>query len=204
MSDVSATSRAVSAASGPAVDRPTESPGCEQRRLAHPGRYAADRAVGMTVLRTTGIEAEYDLAFAGLHGLLWPIVDRLVQVPEPQRGALSAALGLAAGEGRDRFLVSAAVLSLLAAAAEDRPLVCLVDDAHWLDAPSAGALEVTARRLAAEGIAIQLGTRDGGERPFGESSLGGLVLEPLGRQSALTLLDRGSARPLDVLTARAG
>jgi DNA-binding NarL/FixJ family response regulator len=67
MSDVSATSRAVSAASGP----------------------AADRAVGMTVLRTTGIEAEYDLAFAGLHGFLWPIVDRLVQVPEPQRGGMS-------------------------------------------------------------------------------------------------------------------
>ena len=79
---------------------------------------AAARAAEMMVLGVTGVEWESDLAFAGLHGLLWPIVDELEGVPEPQREPLAAALGLAPGEGRDRFLVSAGVLSLLAAAAE--------------------------------------------------------------------------------------
>ena len=80
--------------------------------------YAAARATEMRVLRATGVEAEHDLAFAGLHGLLWPIIDELQSLPEPQRGALAAALGLAAGEGRDRFLASVGALTLLAAAAE--------------------------------------------------------------------------------------
>ena len=95
--------------------------------------YAAARATDMRVLRATGVEAEHDLAFAGLHGLLWPIIDELQCLPEPQRAALSAALGLAAGDGRDRFLASAGALTLLAAAAEAKPILCLIDDAQWLD-----------------------------------------------------------------------
>ena len=87
--------------------------------------YAAESASGMRVLRVTGVQAEYDLAFAGLHALLWPFADELRQVPEPQRSALAAALGMARGESRDRFLVSAGVLSLLAAAAESGPILCL-------------------------------------------------------------------------------
>ena len=101
--------------------------------------YAAERATGMQVLRVTGMEDESDLAFAGLHGLLWPVVGHLDELPAPQREALAAALGLGPPEGSERFLISAGVLSLLAAAAEERPVVCLIDDAQWLDVPSADA-----------------------------------------------------------------
>jgi hypothetical protein len=109
-------------------------------------RYATERAVGMTVLSVTGVEAESDLGFAGLYSLVRPIVDELPRVPAPQRQAVAAALGLTPAEGSDRFLVSAGVLSLLAAAAEERPVLCLIDDTHWLDVPSADSLVFTARR----------------------------------------------------------
>ncbi len=158
--------------------------------------YAVERAGGFMVLRTTGIEAEYDLAFAGIHGLLWPIVDRLRELPEPQRQALAAALGMVAGHGCDRFLVSAGALSLLAAASEAGPVLCLVDDAQWLDVPSAAALAFAARRLVAEGVAILFGAREGENRRFVESGLGELVLGPLDRDSAGTLLDRSSPRAI--------
>ena len=126
--------------------------------------YAAERARdNMTVLAVTGVEGEADLAFAGLHGLLWPVVDALDGVPAPQREPLAAALGLAPGEGRDRFLVSAGVLSLLAAAAESRPILCLVDDAQWLDLPSANALSFAAEGSFAE-VVIVFGARDGEAR----------------------------------------
>ena len=84
--------------------------------------YAAERATGMQVLRVTGMEDESDLAFSGLHALLWPILGRLDELPVPQREALAAALGLGPPEGSERFLISAGVLSLLAAAAEERPV----------------------------------------------------------------------------------
>lgn len=86
--------------------------------------YAAHRAVGMRVLRVTGVEGESDLAFAGFHGLMWPAVDQLDQLPGPQRDALATALGLLAGEVHNRFLISAGVLSLVAAAAESTAAVC--------------------------------------------------------------------------------
>ena len=134
----------------------------------------------MMVLGVTGVEWESDLAFAGLHGLLWPIVDELEGVPEPQREPLAAALGLAPGEGRDRFLVSAGALSLLAAAAESRPILCVVDDAQWLDVSSAHSLTFVARRLVAERVAIVFGAREGerrrcrrSTRDGGEASLHG-------------------------------
>src|SRR5215468_3164515 len=110
--------------------------------------YAAgDQAVGVTVLRAAGVEAEVELPFAALHQLLRPLLDRLGRLPAPQAGALQAAFGLAAAPGHDReggrpgdrFLLSVGVLSLLADAAEQRPLVCLLDDAHWLDRASADA-----------------------------------------------------------------
>ena len=104
--------------------------------------YAAERATGMQVLRVTGMEDESDLAFSGLHGLLWPVVGHLDELPAPQREALAAALGLGPPEGSERFLISAGVLSLLAAAAEERPVVCLIDDAQWLDVPSARRADV--------------------------------------------------------------
>jgi AAA ATPase domain len=113
-------------------------------------KYAAERAGGVAVLRTAGVEAESDLAFAGLHGLLRPILEKLSELPETQGAALAGALGLAVSRGSDRLLVSAATLSLLAAAADDGPILCLIDDAQYLDAASAEALVFSARRLAVE------------------------------------------------------
>jgi len=154
---------------------------------------AAGRAAEMLVLGVTGVEWESDLAFAGLHGLLWPIVDALEGVPEPQRGTLAAALGLAPGEGRDRFLVSAGALSLLAAAAESRPILCVVDDAQWLDLPSAGSLTFVARRLVAEGVAIIFGAREGERRRFDAPGLDELVVAGLDPASAGLLLDHSAS-----------
>ncbi len=156
--------------------------------------YAAARATDMRVLRATGVEAEHDLAFAGLHGLLWPIIDELPCLPEPQRAALSAALGLAAGDGRDRFLAAAGALTLLAAAAEAKPLLCLIDDAQWLDAPSADALLFTARRLVAEGVLILFGAREGDPRRFDAPGLEVLMLKGLDRELSEALLSRASSQ----------
>jgi DNA-binding CsgD family transcriptional regulator len=154
--------------------------------------YAADRAVGITVLRVTGVEVESDLAFAGLHSLVRPIIDELPQLPTPQRAALAGALGLGPAGGSDRFLVSAAVLSLLAAAAEHGPVVCLVDDAQWLDVPSADSLVFTARRLGAEGVVILFASREGVARRFEAPGLDELAVGELDEDSALVLLDRGA------------
>ncbi len=154
--------------------------------------YAAGRSDDMTVLRVTGVEWESELAFAGLHGLLWPIVDRLEEIPEPQRAPLAAALGLAAGEGSDRFLVSAGVLSLLAAAAEAHPVLCMVDDAQWLDAPSANALTFVARRLVAEEIAILFSAREGEHRRFDSPGLEELYVAGIDREAAGRLLSHSA------------
>jgi len=154
-------------------------------------RYAADRARDIRVLSVTGVEAESDLDYSGLHSLVRPIIELLPRLPEPQRAALAAALGLAPAGGADRFLVSAGVLSLLAAAAESRPVLCLADDAQWLDVPSAGSLEFTARRLGAEGVAILFAAREGERRRFDGPGLDELVLDGLDSASAAELLDRG-------------
>jgi DNA-binding CsgD family transcriptional regulator len=155
--------------------------------------YAADRAEVMAVLRAAGVELESDLAFAGLHSLLQPSVDKLPELPAPQRAALEAALGLGPAEGSDRFLVSAALLSLLAAAAEDGPILCLVDDAQWLDVPSAESLVFAARRLGAEGIVILFAAREGEVRRFDAPGLDELAVGALDRESALVLLDRAAS-----------
>ena len=150
--------------------------------------YAAERATGMQVLRVVGMEDESDLAFSGLHGLLWPVVGRLNELPAPQREALAAALGLGPPEGSERFLISAGVLSLLAAAAEERPVVCLIDDAQWLDVPSADALMFTARRLAAEGVVLLFAVREDDRRRL-ETRGAEIVLDPLDREQAVALLE---------------
>lgn len=120
---------------------------------------AVARAGGMRVLRTTGVESESDLAFAALHQLLWPVAGSLDALPEPQREALSAALGLAAGGVGERFLLGAGVLSLLAEAAAPDGLICVVDDFQWLDRASADALLFAARRLGTERIAMMFAVR---------------------------------------------
>ena len=109
--------------------------------------YAVGAAPDLRVVRAVGVESEMELAFAALHQLCAPMLDRLGRLPDPQRDALRTAFGLAAGPAPDRFLVGLAVLSLLSEVAAERPLVCVVDDAQWLDRASAQALAFAARRL---------------------------------------------------------
>jgi hypothetical protein len=124
--------------------------------------YAAARADGRRVLRATGVEWEMELPFAGLHQLCAGLRDGFDRLPGPQRDALSTAFGLSSGPQPDRFLVGLAVLSLLSNAAEEDPLVCVVDDVQWLDRSSAQALAFVARRLAVESVVLLFGERDPG------------------------------------------
>src|SRR4029450_7773620 len=146
--------------------------------------HALERAWGMQVLAWVGVESESALPFAALHQLLRPVLRPLQKVPRPQADALRGALGLAAARGDDRFLVSLAVLTLLAEAAEDRPLLCLVDDAHWLDDASADALVFVARRLEAEGIVLLFTAREGEVREFEAPELAELRLAGLAADAA--------------------
>ena len=113
----------------------------------------------MRVLSGAAVEAESELPFAGLHQLVWPVLDRADSLPGVQGAALRGAFGLTGERVDDRFLVSVALLGLLTAVAEDGPLLCVVDDAHWLDRPSADALLFAARRLHADPIALVIGSR---------------------------------------------
>lgn len=116
--------------------------------------HAAGRADGFTVLRGTGVEAESELAFAALHQILWPVLDRLHRLPAPQAEALRAAFALSDEPVGDRFRISLAVLGLLSEVAEERPVLCLIDDAQWLDQASADALVFASLRLEADAIAM--------------------------------------------------
>jgi DNA-binding CsgD family transcriptional regulator len=158
--------------------------------------YVAERATGCTLVRVAGIESEMGFAFAGLLQLLRGILDRAEQLPAPQRDALRRAFGLLNGPAPETFLVSLAALNLLCQVAEDRPLVCLVDDAQWLDRESTSALSFIGRRLAAEGIALLFAVRD----PTAEQDLEGLpelVLGGLGDADARSLLDAAVPGGLD-------
>src|SRR3954454_15617067 len=119
-----------------------------------------ERASGCRIARATGVESEMELPFAGLHQLCGPMLDRLDRLPAPQRDALATAFGLSAGDPPDRFLVGLAVLSLLSEVAEDGPLVCVVDDAHWQDRASAQILAFVARRLLAEAVGLVFAVRE--------------------------------------------
>ena len=123
-------------------------------------RYVADHASGFRVVQVTGAEAEMELPFAGTHQLCAPLLDQLDALPQPQRDALNVALGLASGDVPERFLVGLAVLGLLSASAEERPLLCLVEDAQWLDAASGMVLGFVARRLLAESVAFVVAVRE--------------------------------------------
>jgi DNA-binding CsgD family transcriptional regulator len=151
--------------------------------------YAAERSRGRTVLRIAGVEAESDLGFAGLEGLLRPIIGKLDELPQAQADALSAALGLAPSSGSDRLLVSAAALSLLAAAADDQPVICLVDDVQFLDAASVEALLFSARRLGAEPVAMLFVVREGAGREVATPGLPEVMLESLDADAAVRLLE---------------
>src|SRR5215469_7850266 len=112
--------------------------------------YLQEQASGFRVARAVGVESEMELAFAGLHQLCTPMLGNLPGPPGPQRDALGTVFGLSTGEAPDRLLAGLAALGLLSAAAEELPLVCLVDDARWLDQASAQALAFVARRLLTE------------------------------------------------------
>jgi hypothetical protein len=126
-------------------------------------RYLIESASDLMVVRAAGVESEMELAYAGLHQLCAPILHRLETLPAPQRQALEIAFGLSGGAAPDRFLVGLAVLSLLSGAAEERPLVCVADDAQWLDQASALTLAFVARRLLAEPVGMVFAAREPGE-----------------------------------------
>jgi hypothetical protein len=148
--------------------------------------YGAGAAPDMRVVRAAGVESEMELAFAGLHQLCAPLLDRLGRLPAPQRDALGIAFGLRGGGAPDRFLVGLAVLTLLSEAAEEeRPLLCLVDDAQWLDRVSAQVLAFVARRLLADPVGLMFAARDPGKEL---GRLPDLELRGLQDEEARTLL----------------
>src|SRR5947207_5333532 len=122
--------------------------------------YVAERASGCRMVRVGGVESEMELAFAGLYQLCAPLLDGLDGLPVPQGDALRVAFGLQEGGDPNSFLAALAVLGLLAEVAEGEPLVCIVDDAQWLDRASVRALAFVARRLLAERIAMVFSVRD--------------------------------------------
>src|SRR6478672_10874818 len=124
--------------------------------------YLVRSASDLTVLRAVGVESEMELAYAGLHQVCASLLDRLDRLPAPQRRALEIAYGLSDGGAPDRFLVGLAVLSLLSEAADERPILCLVDDAQWLDRASALTLAFVARRLLAERVGVVFAAREPG------------------------------------------
>ena len=158
--------------------------------------YVAERASGCRVARAAGVQSEMELAFAGLHQLIAPMLDRVNSLPAPQCDALLTAFGLAAGAAPSRFLVGLAVLGLLSNVADDEPLVCLLDDAQWLDRASAQALAFVARRLVAESVALIFAVRDLSD----EQDLTGLpqlAVDGLGDDDARALLASVIRWPLD-------
>ena len=127
--------------------------------------FLVDRARGCRVGRVAGVESELELAYAGLHQLCSPYLNRIDNLPTPQRDALGTAFGLRPGSAPDRFLLGLAVLTLLSDVAEEQPLICVVDDAQWLDQASAQTLEFVARRLAAEPVGLVFAVRETDEEP---------------------------------------
>src|SRR4051794_26387392 len=158
--------------------------------------YLARHAAGCHLARAVGVESEIELAFAGLHQLCAGFLDRLDGLPAPQREALGTAFGLRGGGAPERFVVGLAVLSLLSDVAEERPLVCIVDDAQWLDDASSQALAFVARRLGVESAGLVLAVRE----PSDERHLAGLAELAVGgldEQDAHALLDSVVTGPLD-------
>src|SRR6266705_5019818 len=153
----------------------------------------AGRASGCLVARAVGAQPEMELAFAGLHQLCAPMLDHAESLPGPQREALRTAFGLSAGPAPDRFLVGLAVIGLLSDAAEEQPLICLVDDQQWLDHASAQALGFAARRLEAESVGLVFAARPPSDQVAG---LQELVIEGLREDDARALLDSVLTGPL--------
>ena len=148
--------------------------------------YAAESAHGFRVARALGVEGRWSCRSRRCSRCAHPFLEFTDRLPQPQREALAVAFGLSAGPPASPFLVGLAVLGLLSEAAEERPLLCVVDDAQWLDRASARALTFVARRLLAERIALLFATRELGEALAGFPEL---HVEPLGRRDARALLE---------------
>src|SRR6516165_2855657 len=166
------------------------------------GRIAGEAGGGggWRVASAVGVESEMELAYSGLHQLCAPLLDHLDELPVPQRDALATVFGLSAGPAPDRFLVGLAALTLVAQAAEQQPLACIIDDAQWLDGASAQLLGFVARRLLAERVALVCAARTG----IGDDILAGLPALEIGGLSdrdARPLLLRHVHGPLDVPVA---
>lgn len=159
-------------------------------------RYAARQASGLRVAQVEGVQAEMELPLSGIQQLCAPLLSALEEVPQPRQNALRIAFGISSGDTPERFLVAVAVLNLLAAAAANRPLLCLVDDAQWLDAPSLRVLGFVARRLVADAVTMIFALRE----PATARALDGLPrlpLQGLEVPDARALLSRAVPDPLD-------
>jgi DNA-binding CsgD family transcriptional regulator len=156
--------------------------------------YAAEAGSDFRVTPTSGVEAAMELPYVAVQDLCSPFFELMEHLPQPQREALGVAFGLSTGPAPNPFLVGLAVLGLLAEAADEQPLACIVDDAQWLDDASLRTLAFVARRLLAENIALVLATREPGDALAG---LPELHVEPLGRRDALALLESVLSAPLD-------
>jgi DNA-binding CsgD family transcriptional regulator len=158
--------------------------------------YVVGRANGWRVATAAGVESEMELAYSGLHQLCAPMLAHVESLPAPQRNALSIAFGRDSGPAPDRFLVGLAILTLLAHVADDQPLLCVIDDVHWLDAASVETLSFVARRFLAERIALVCAARTG----VGDSVLTGLPALPvigLADADSQTLLLENLQGPVD-------
>ncbi|WP_310794480.1 AAA family ATPase [Rhodococcus opacus] len=159
--------------------------------------YALARAIGFQTTHAAGVESEAELAFAALHQICAPFLDNVERLPDPQRDALGAALGLHRGPTPDRFHVALAVLTLLTDAAEQQPMLVVVDDAQWLDQASADTLAFVGRRLHADPVAMLLAIRTDHDATTVFAHLPQLSVPGLGHGDALALLDTVLTGPLD-------
>ena len=150
--------------------------------------YALSRSAKTRILQTVGVEPEIELPFAALHRLLRPVIAYIDRIPDVQAAALRSALAIAPGEAENRFVIALAVLSLLAELTDDGPLLCLIDDAHWLDQSSADTLAFAARRLEGEGIVMLFAAREDEGRSFPGSGLPELRVKELDPAEAEGLL----------------
>jgi DNA-binding CsgD family transcriptional regulator len=164
--------------------------------------YAMQRAQAFRHLVISGVEAEVDLAYAALHRLSRPLLAYLDQLPIPQRRAIASAFGLEGGEPPDRFLVGMGCLSLLAAAATERKLLCVIDDAQWIDRESLEALSFVARRLEADGVALLFGIRDLAMVTGALDGVPTLSVGGLPDDAAIALLASSVDMPVEPDTAR--
>ncbi|MGY1702536.1 helix-turn-helix transcriptional regulator [Geodermatophilus sp. SYSU D00766] len=158
--------------------------------------FMLDRAAGCAVTRAAGVESEMQLPFAGLYQVCTPYLSRLDRLPAPQHKALGTAFGLHSGSAPDRFLIGLAVLTLLSQAAEERPLICLVDDAQWLDQESTQVLQFIARRLAADPVTLVFAVRSS-DRHSRLTGLPELEVKRLDRAAAAALLEATVTSTLD-------